>query len=809
MFSVNSASEGGGIYNTASLSISNCTFSANSATYGGGIFNSGMLSASTTTFTGNSASNGGGLLSANASTVNACAFIQNSAVSAGGGIAAGGDMTISNSTFSGNLANAVGGGVYCETGAFVTVGNTTIYANSGSNGGGGIFVEPTGADTTLLNSLVADNRTNTESNGPDINGILQNTSTFNLVGDGTAMSYVINGYNGNIVGTSASPIAPGLLPLDYNGGPTETMALLANSPARHAGGRLTSLSAAVTSTASSIPVGFRAAIASTPGSYVIQVEGEQMLVTNVSGNNLTVTRGYNGTTAVAHGLGAKVYLATDQTGAPRAGAADIGAYQYQTVNSAVNPLPATESSISFPVSWTGAPGTEDYPISYYSIYVSNDDAPFTLWKHNTTSTSGTFTGVNGDTYRFYSIATDSNGDVQITPPPQATTTITVPAPAAITSASAAYMIVGASSPFTVTATGYPMPTFSETGTLPGGLTFNTTTGVLGGTPATGTVGSYSLTIGASNDVGAPASQPFTLTIAKSPAKTTLTKNTTGATKYGQSVTFTAAVAPTATNSITPTGTVSFQDGATVLGTATLSGGKATFTTSSLAVASHSITAVYAGDGNFTTSTSSASTQTVSKASTTTTLTKNTTGATKFGQSVTFTAKLAAVSPGAGTPTGTVTFKNGSTTLGTATLSSGVATLTTTALPVASNSVTAVYGGDANFNTSTSGALSQTVSQSATTTRLTKNTTSAIHSGQSVTFTATLAAVSPGSGTPSGIVTFYDNGSTVLGTGALTGGIATFTTTTLPLGSNSITASYGGDADFSASTSAALSQTVTS
>ncbi len=157
----------------------------------------------------------------------------------------------------------------------------------------------------------------------------------------------------------------------------------------------------------------------------------------------------------------------------------------------------------------------------------------------------------------------------------------------------------------------------------------------------------------------------------------------------------------------------------------------------------------------------------------------------------------------------MTFKHGSTTLGTGTLSSGVATFTTTSLPVGSNSITAVYGGDTDFTGSTSGALTQTVSQSATTTKLTKNTTTSIHSGQSVTFTATLAAVSPGAGTPTGIVTFYDNTSTMLGTGTLTGGIATFTTTTLPVGSNSITAVYGGTADFATSTSGAVSQTVTS
>jgi len=829
--------DGGGVENDGTLTVSSSTFSANSAYYlGGGIHNNSssgaILTVSNSTFTdGNDViyggynsnsprSFGGGIENdyGATATISDCTFSANGA-DAGGGVATGGTTTLSNSTFSSNYSNDEGGGIY-STGEIsnddevlatgeLTVSNCTISGNESGDTGGGLENYLGGGTLTLLNTIVAGNIASAEADGPDIAGRLTNTSTFNLVGDGTDLTGITNGNGGNLVGTSTNPIGPGLLPLDYNGGPTQTMALTANSLARHAGGRLTSLSSAASATATSVSVGLGAAIASTPGSYVIQIDSEQMLVTNVSGNTLTVTRGYDGTTPAAHSLGAKVYLATDQTGAPRVGAPDIGAYQYQTVNSTVNPLPATESSISFPVSWTGTPGTEDYPIAYYSIYVSNNDAPFTLWKHNTTATSGTFTGVNGDTYRFYSIATDTNGDVQATPPPQATTTITVPAPAIITSANAAYMIVGASSPFTIIATGYPTPTFSETGTLPSGLAFNTTTGVLSGAPAAGTVGSYSLTVGASNGVGTPASQPFTLTIAQAPTKTTLTKNTTGPVKYGQSITFTAAVAPTATNSITPTGTVSFNDGATVLGTATLSGGVATFTTTALSTGSHpALTAVYGGDGNFTASASAALMQTVNQSATTTKLTKSSTTVLKYGQSVTFTATLAAVSPGAGTPTGIVTFFDNGSSIGAGTLSGGIATFTTTTLPVGSNSITAVYGGDTNFTTSTSGAMTQTVNQSSTTTKLTKNTTGAITSGQSVTFTATLAAVSPGAGTPTGTVDFMDNGSS-LGIITLSGGIAMLTTTTLPVGSNSITAVYSGDTDFTSSASSALSQTVSS
>jgi hypothetical protein len=154
--------------------------------------------------------------------------------------------------------------------------------------------------------------------------------------------------------------------------------------------------------------------------------------------------------------------------------------------------------------------------------------------------------------------------------------------------------------------------------------------------------------------------------------------------------------------------VTFKDGSTTLGTATLSGGAATLTTAALAVGSHSFTAAYAGDGNFTASTSAALAQTVQQAGSTTVVSSSANPSAP-GKAVTFTATVAAAAPGSGTPTGTVTFKDGSTTLGTATLSGGAATLTTSALAAGSHPITATYSGDANFAPSTSATLTQVVS----------------------------------------------------------------------------------------------------
>src|SRR5260370_41831549 len=79
-------------------------------------------------------------------------------------------------------------------------------------------------------------------------------------------------------------------------------------------------------------------------------------------------------------------------------------------------------------------------------------------------------------------------------------------------------------------------------------------------------------------------------------------------------------------------------------------------------------------------------------------------------------------------------------------------------------------------------------------------------GQLVTFTATVNVNSPGAGTPTGTVNFFD-GITLLGPGTLSGGVATFSTSALAVGSHSITAVYGGDSDFYGNTSGAITQNV--
>src|SRR5207302_1872822 len=150
----------------------------------------------------------------------------------------------------------------------------------------------------------------------------------------------------------------------------------------------------------------------------------------------------------------------------------------------------------------------------------------------------------------------------------------------------------------------------------------------------------------------------------------------------------------------PTGTVTFKDGPSALGTGTLNGaGQATFVTRTLAVGAHPIPASYGGDATFSGSTSSTLTETVKKASTATVVSSSAIPS-LTGQSVKFTATVTANSPGTGTPTGKVTFKDGGTAITNCSdlslNSSGLAICTTSSLSVGSYSITATYGGSSSF-----------------------------------------------------------------------------------------------------------------
>ena len=253
--------------------------------------------------------------------------------------------------------------------------------------------------------------------------------------------------------------------------------------------------------------------------------------------------------------------------------------------------------------------------------------------------------------------------------------------------------------------------------------------------------------------------------------------------YGQTVSLTGLVSPA-----TSTGSLTFYNGSTVLGTRSLAGGVATLQASSLSPGTHSLTAEFGA------ATSPAVIQTVNAGASTTALTSSPNPST-YGEKVTM---IASVSPA--DATGTVTFYHGSTVFGTSSLSNGKAGFTASALPVGSHGLTATYNGSQEYLPSTSSTVDQVVKKAPTTTALSSSPNPSV-APQNVTFTA---AVSPSSA--SGTVTFQA-GTTRLGSAVLSSGAATLMVSTLPPGANPVTASYSGDANDAASSSPVLTQFV--
>jgi predicted outer membrane repeat protein len=242
------STDGGGIDNNGTLTVTNCTFSGNTSTFpGGGIANAGTLTVTNCTFSGNTAGEGGALVLLSGSTANVTGstLSSNSASSSGGAIFSNGTLIVTSSTLNGNTSRSGGGGIYSDgvtmtiinstisgntaddTGGGIvdfdtlTVTNSTIYGNFSSSGFGGGISVPTGGTATLKNTIVAD------SSG----GNCVSTGTFtsdghNLSDDETCDAFFTG--TGDINDTAAGLDPNGL---QDNGGPTDTIALLPTSPA--------------------------------------------------------------------------------------------------------------------------------------------------------------------------------------------------------------------------------------------------------------------------------------------------------------------------------------------------------------------------------------------------------------------------------------------------------------------------------------------------------------------------------------------------------------------------------------------------
>ncbi len=444
---------GGGIFNDSdgTLTVSNCTITNSSGYSGGGIDNAGTLTVSDSIFADNTSfSGGGGFINeaTGAMTVSDCTIADNTGGGYGGGFKSDGTLTVSECTIADNSA-WYGGGMTGQYGRMTIVdttiaGNATVpgsgvYAGNPAGSGGGIFA--LSGTLTVSDCTIADNsaavyggglwvssgtatldNTIVAQNNTDISGGVSSSSAYNLIGTGGSGG-LVNGVNGNHVGVAN----PGLGPLADNGGPTQTIALLPGSPAIDAG-------------------------------------SNSLAVLPTTGQPLVYDQRGPGFARIANGT------------------VDIGAFEVQVTNAPVVTLEPANQTV--PVGATAS----------FTATASGNPAPTIQWQLSTDGgvTFGDISGATSDTYSFTAGA-GQNGDqyvavftnsVGFTTSAAATLTVNT-APVVTTNPSNQTVAAGNTATFTVAASGQPAPTVQWQESSDGGTTFVNISG--------GTADTYSFT----------------------------------------------------------------------------------------------------------------------------------------------------------------------------------------------------------------------------------------------------------------------------------------------------------------------------
>lgn len=345
--------------------------------------------------------------------------------------------------------------------------------------------------------------------------------------------------------------------------------------------------------------------------------------------------------------------------------------------------------------------------------------------------------------------------------------------------------------FTVTPAGAGTPTGNVTVSGAGGTcTATVAIGTCALTPTTAAAGSAFSAVygGDGNFTGSTGN--VAQTVSKAGTTTAITSDTPSPSSISQVVTMAFTVSPVAPGGGTPAGSV----------TVTASGGSETCSAvlpvSNCALTlttagARTLVATYAGNGNYTTSTSAGTAHSVQANAATVTVGVSP-GSAVNGQTVTLTASVAGA---AGTPTGTVQFKVDGNNLNSAvTLSSGTA-LTSGSLAAGAHTITAAYSGDGTYGPATGSFGTYTVSLGATSTAISDNGSSPTIAGAAYSVSYSVAVTAPAAGTPTGTVTITD------GAGGSCSGAAPFGScqvTSSSAGVKTLTASYAGDTHFAAS-----------
>ncbi len=805
-----SASDGGGIVNYGTLAVSNSTVSGNSASGlgGGGIYNDGTLTLTGSTVSGNSATGasgqGGGIYNENGGTltVTGSTFSGNSG-GAGGGIYNDGTLTVSNSTFSGNSATAGGGGAIVLFGSGTLTVTDSVFSGNNAAYGGGIF---SFAGTPVVSDSVL--------TGDE--GLECETSA----GGGT--SCVTNGVDGNVVGFTSAQLAP----LGNYGGPTQTMIPLPGSAAICAGSaslvpngtttdqRGVAFSAGGYCAAGSVDAG----AVQTDYALSFTTEPEPIapataIFTSTSFEAAVTLEESNTAFIIPSGVTPQPTLEAISLALtnPPGGVTLSG--------NSVSPADATGIATFSSLSASGADTDDTLTASLTlngSLAIITKSSPFSVGAatptlsfapspasqtYGTAITNGTLdalasyggSGVNGTV----AYTTTVNGNPVTLAPgttvlPVGSYTITATfTPSDTTdyttaSATAGYSVNAAAVTASVTAANR-----TYNGTTAATITGCTLTGVVAGdsvtcsaaaaTFATKNAGTGIAVTATGITLGGSAAGNYTLSSTMATTTANITPAPVTASVTAASKTYNGTTAATIT-------------GCTLTGVLTADSGNVTCSATGAAFASGSVgTGIAVTATGITLSGSAAGNYALTSTTATTT-------ASIAAAGLSIAANNATRIYGAANPafTGTVTGQqNGDT------FTESFATTATISSPVGSYAIVPSVTGTnlADYTqTATNGTL--TVTQAASAISLSASSTS-ITPGQSVTLTATVTDASLSStGSPTGTVSFYD-GTTLLDTATLSGGAASYSTTALAAASsNSITAVYSGDENFTGSSASA-------